>query len=99
MLWTREDEMALASCKKCQDTCRRYGATPAQVYLTLPKMYEAMEKAGLIERGEEKPKDLCTGCAEEIHGGCRRGYQTATLSLDGTKVVKCLIRRERRNVT
>lgn len=88
--------MALASCRRCAQTCKQYWTTPAQVYLTLPKMYEALEAAGLIERDAEKPKDLCDGCAEEVNGGCRRGYQAATLSLDGSRVVKCSVQRERR---
>ena len=97
MIWTREDEMALASCYECRERCRRYSVTPAPVFRTLLRAYEELERAGLIQREGDKPKDLCAGCAEEINGGCRRGYQTATLSLDGTRVVKCLMRRERRD--
>lgn len=94
MIWSREDELTLAGCRECIERCNRRRIAPAAHFPLLVRMYEALEQAGLIEKAMEKPKDLCAGCAEEVNGGCRRGYQTATLSLDGSSVVKCLLRRE-----
>lgn len=88
--------MALASCRECKRECDRHRLRPAQVYLTLLKMYEALKAAGLIERAEEEPRDLCDGCVECVNGSCRRGYQTVVLDANRKKVVKCLLRREAR---
>lgn len=93
MLWTRDDEMALASAKTCIQNCSARRIKPAPVFRTLIRAYEALERAGLIEREDAQPEDLCRGCAEELHGGCRQGYRAASLSLDGKRVVKCLMRR------
>lgn len=95
MVWTRENELTLADCRKVIDRCNARRITPAAHFALVVRMYTALKDAGLIEREGGEPEDLCKGCVEEVGGGCRRGYQTASLSLDGSKVVKCMIRRER----
>lgn len=95
MLWTREDEMALASCLRVNRTTARYCSRPIPVYRTLPKLYEALLEAGLIERVAEEPEDACAGCVNHVGGTCRKGYREAELGFRDEKVIRCRLRRER----
>ena len=94
MIWTREDELAVAACREALERCAKRHVTPAPYFGTAVKMYEALEKAGMLERGEEggPSQDLCEGCPRQVNGSCLRAHRGAQLSLDGKTVVQCAFR-------
>ena len=97
MIWTREDEMALASCMKVRRAADRYKTRPVPVYRTLLKMYAAMEEAGMIQREPVEPTDACAGCVNHRDGTCRREYQQVEMDFRDEKVVRCGLRREKKD--
>lgn len=97
LIWTREDEMALASCMKVKRSADRYKTRPVPVYRTLLKMYEVMTAAGLIQRELVEPSDVCAGCVNHRDGTCRKGYQQIEMSFRDEKIVRCGLRRERKD--
>ena len=97
MIWTREDEMALASCYRVKETADRYKTLPVPVYRTLLKMYRVMEEAGLIERELIEPTDICAGCVNHQNGTCRKEYRKITMGFKDEKIVRCEMRRERKD--
>lgn len=89
LIWTREDEMALASCYRVNRAADRYKTKSVPVYRTLLKMYRAMEEAGLIQREPEEPTDACAGCVNCKNGTCRKEYREAEMSPKDEKIVRC----------
>ena len=93
MVLNRTDELAVAACRQCVDRCHDRRINPAPYFPLLLRMYEELKAHGLIQMAGELPADVCDGCPAYRYGSCMNGYQMATLSLDGSKVVKCGYKR------
>lgn len=58
MKWTAMDEQALEACRKCIETCRGYHILPQPYFPLAVRMYEELERAGMIEREEATENEV-----------------------------------------